>query len=254
VRSIGAGSAAQRTIALERMREYYPMLDTTGQSNLLYDLVAAGVGNDIAERYAPRKQEDRRPANDTKIAILENDHLMQGNTVPVLETEVHLTHLDIHITRQSEILAQAEEGSIPLEEALTPLAALQDHGMQHLALIEGNPMLQEQVGQIRQALQQADEVIGNAQRRVAKMQRDAEEQAAQQPPEGEQTASPQSPNGLTPEMEMKMAQHRLTLQMMEEKARLQMNIELQKFEQKRQIEDAKSAVNLRKFLPATYPA
>ena len=86
-------------------------------------------------------------------------------------------------------------------------------------------------------------MIINGQRQLAKMQREAETL----PEEGEVPENPEETGNAISAQE-KLIEHRLKLQMMQEKHEMEMMIKLQKAEQERQLGDAKAASSIRDIL------
>lgn len=182
VRAIGAGSAAARTMQLAALEDIAPGYDVEGQHNLRRDRTIAAVGLAQADRYIPRKP-DQRPPIDTKIAFLENNQLIEGILIPVMPNENHVIHVEVHLVKLNEFYMAANEGTLPLEEAAPMMLPVFNHTAEHLALIGGDPLTLQKAADFRQALQQIGEVITNGMKKLEAAQRqqiEANEAGAQE--------------------------------------------------------------------------
>jgi hypothetical protein len=113
-----------------------------------------------------------------------------------------------------------------------------DHCLKHLEQIDGDPMIQEQTAMYRQALQQAGEVIVNAQRHADKVMRDQQAEGAEGGEAGQQD----------PEHAEKMAkmvrENNLKLRIMQDHADQKAAIRLQEFYQKKALRDLDAAAKI----------
>ena len=233
VRSIGNGSYANRLVALRELQAISGSFDEVGRKNLTRDIVSTRVGHDLADRYAP-VAESGRPTIDSKIAFLENQQLMGGNSVPVVSSELHAAHLAEHIPSLTGLIEQLNTGQADPVAVLPALQAFYEHIAMTAEQLAGDPLQQGLVGQAKQALQFAEEMINNTSKQVQKMQREAAE--AEGAPEG----------GPDPAMEAKMQEHQMKMQMSQQKAELDMQLKQAKFEQEQALRDAKTAMDLQK--------
>jgi hypothetical protein len=234
VRAIGAGSMTNRLLALREINQYAGAFDEVGRKQLVRDIVASRVGHDIADRYIPRQQEPRQTTQG-KIAFLENMAMRNGQEVPVVSSEPHLEHLTEHVPLLQEMLAVIQSGEQDLESALPIATVLFGHVTDHAQFLSMDPNAQAEIAEIKKLLQIGDEVITNFGRRLQRMQREnAEAQGEVQP------GDPQAPNPV----ELKMAEHRLKMQIARDKADLDMQIRQSKAEQDLAIKDAERALKL----------
>jgi hypothetical protein len=244
VRSVGSGSQAKRMVSLQQLNEIAGTFDEEGRHNLFRDQTAAIVGHEAADRYIPSKPDQRIPV-DAKIAELENRDMATGGEIPVYPNELHVVHLDVHLPAIEQMFQAVEEGQLALEEATPQVIQIFYHAVQHLEHIQQDPTIGEKVTEFNGRLQQASEMIINGEKRIAALEREAAQAAQEEGAEG----APQEgqPEG-NPEQQEKLIEHRLKLQMMQEKHQVEMMIRLQKAEQDRQINDAKAASDVRSFL------
>ena len=109
VRSIGNGSFANRMLALRELQGISGQFDDVGRRNLTRDIVSTRVGHDLADRYVPAEVQ-KRPTVDVKIAFFENQQLQQGQNVPVIASEMHGTHLEIHVPVLNQMIEALNTG------------------------------------------------------------------------------------------------------------------------------------------------
>ena len=238
VRSIGNGSQVNRVSSLRELLGMMPQFDETGRKNLTRDIVATRVGHDLADRYIPQ-MEGARPTVDNKIAFLENKELMDGQPVPVVSNELHGSHLQIHVPELNQLIEQLNMGVADPVQALPALQAFYQHISDTAQQIASDPAMEGLLGQTKQVLQFAEEMINNTSKQVQKMQRDAMQGQGQEGQEGQEGGS---------EMASKMQEHQLKMQMAQQKAELDMQIKQAKFEQEQAIRDAENVMKLREKL------
>jgi hypothetical protein len=236
VRAVGSGSPSARTMSLRNLMEVMSAYDPVGRHNLLRDVTVTEVGAAQADRYVKRDPGPRLPV-DAKIAQLENDALVDGRQIEVMEEEMQLVHLEFHLRALDQFIKQEQEG-VPIEELVPRMMALYEHALAHLEFVQGDVTMQEQVATYRQSLQQAGEIIHNGMKRLAKMQR--EQQAAG----GEGEQAPAGPADSDLKMQQRLEEHQMKLRMMEEAHVLKQNIKIQDAALKRSLRDADKAAAL----------
>tara|TARA_R100000734_G_C3317194_1_gene110113 strand:+ start:544 stop:2766 length:2223 start_codon:yes stop_codon:yes gene_type:complete len=232
VRSIGNGSHANRMVALRELQGISGQFDDVGRRNLTRDIVSTRVGHDLADRYVPAEVQ-KRPTVDVKIAFFENQQLMAGQQVPVVANELHGTHLEVHVPVLNQLLEQLNVGEADPMQSLPVLQAFYQHISQTVQFAAGDPALEGIVGQTKQTLNFAEEVINNTAKAAQKIQREQAEAAQAQ---GGQM--PQQPDA-------KLAEHQIKMQIAQEKAELDMAIKQKKHDQEMAIRDAKAALEFR---------
>ncbi len=240
VRSIGNGSYANRLVALRELQGISGSFDDVGRRNLTRDIVSTRVGHDLADRYTPQ-QEGARPTVDNKIAFLENKELMAGQPVPVESNEIHGVHLQVHVPELNQMIEQLNMGVADPVQALPALQAFYQHISETAQQVANDPNMEGLLGQTKQVLQFAEEMINNTSKQVQKMERDAMQ--AQQAPEGAPENQPQQEGSV--EMSAKVQEHQMKMQMAQQKAELDMQIKQAKFEQEQAIRDAENVMKMR---------
>jgi hypothetical protein len=232
VRSIGNGSHANRMVALKELQGISGQFDDVGRRNLTRDIVSTRVGHDLANRYISPDVE-KRPTVDVKIAFFENQQLQQGENVPVIASELHGTHLEVHVPVLNQLIQAINEGQADPMQVLPMLQSFYQHISDTAQLAAGDPALEGLVGQTKQVLQYAEEAINNTMKAAQKIQRD---QAMQQGGEEEVEQV---------EQDSKVQEHQIKMQIAQEKAELDMAIKQKKHEQEMAIRDAKAALEFR---------
>ena len=232
VRSIGNGSHANRMVALRELQGISGQFDDVGRRNLTRDIVSTRVGHDLADRYVPADVQ-KRPTVDVKIAFFENQQLMAGQQVPVVANELHGTHLEVHVPVLNQLLEQLNVGEADPMQSLPVLQAFYQHVSQTVQFAAGDPALEGIVGQTKQTLNFAEEVINNTAKAAQKIQREQAEAA-----QAQGVQMPQQPDA-------KMAEHQIKMQIAQEKAELDMAIKQKKHDQEMAIRDAKAALEFR---------
>lgn len=165
-RVIGFGSPAARRVALQMMMEMYQFLDEYGKAQLVRDMTAATVGWEKADVYTQPVDAAARPPIDAQIAELQNAALMAGTPQPVFPNENKRVHLEVHIGKISEYIAQFNEAGQNPElyaEIVPPMQSIYEHAAETL---EG--YTQPDGGEFRQALQQVGEIVVNGIRHMQK--------------------------------------------------------------------------------------
>ena len=234
VRSIGSGSIANRLTSLRELQGISGQFDDVGRRNLTRDIVSTRVGHDLADRYVSSEVESR-PAVDTKIAVLENSQLQQGQPVPVVSSELHGQHLQVHVPLLQQVIEGINAGQVDPQQALPALQAMYQHISETTQFAAGDPALEGLVSQTKQVLQFAEEAINNTTKALEKIQRD-QAKAAQE--------AGQAPTGPS-EVDMKMQKAQIEMQIAQQKAELDMAIKQRKFEQEQAMRDAKAALEFR---------
>jgi hypothetical protein len=264
-RAIGSGSEAARLVAMDRLMSFYGSLPDYGKQNALWDMCAETVGYKNANRYAVPPGQDEVPTVDASIAQLENSALLAGNgdSIHVLDGQNNLTHSKTHLAAEQPLIQQAQQDPNMLMQVLPGINALNQHTTEHVEKLSNDPQMQSQAAEMRQAIQQADEIIHNGMMHLAKMQR---KQAAagggngngaasavpgappQIGPDGQPMAPPPPTGGMDVAMNEKIrgeiAYREAKIQSLNQQSQARLQIEQMKATQKMAIEDAKAAASM----------
>ena len=240
VRAVGLGSPAARLTAFNEFMQILPRFDEAGQINAIRDRVAARVGYEQVDRYLPNPNVKNRIPADAKIAELENASMQAGRTVSVLPSENHSIHLAVHLREAAPISEAVQNGQIEDKQGtLRFLTALFEHSGEHLTKIAEDQTKQAEIGQANLAMNLIRESVVNLQRDVEediRKQAEAQQQAALEAGEIQ---------GISPQMQMKMQEHQLDMQLKQERAALENRFKEIEMKQKLALQDAQAAANLR---------
>lgn len=236
VRAIGSGSAASRTMALERLGALYGRMDDVGKQNYNRDVAVDIVNASNAGRYFPA-QPGIRTTEHTSIAQLQNEVLLNGGEIPVLGSDNHLAHGREHLKPLMELYQAAEGGQIDLAQAATKAILLYEHTVAHVEQIGGDEASVEEANLMKQMLQRIGEIISNGLKEAEAQAREAQEQGA---------VDGQADQGPSVEQQERFAKAQAEIQIMQQKAQIEQQIKLQNAEVERGIKDANAAAEIRR--------
>ena len=236
VRVIGAGSAAAKTIGLQRMKELRPRMDDVAQAAFDREEAIDSVGIAGADKFFPKNNQFRTTL-DTQIAILQNFALTAGQIVPVLSSDKHLAHAREHLKPLMEMNQAAQGGQMEWSDAAMQFGELFNHTVEHVTAIEGDPAAIEEAAAMRQMLQQIEEVISNGYKEAEKL--------AQEEAENPQAAEGQQ-GGPSVEEAERFAKAQAEIQIMEAKTAAGIDNEMKKTEARIKMDDAKTAADIRR--------
>lgn len=247
VKAIGAGSEAARQVAYDRLMGIYNSLPDKGKQNLIWSIVSETVGPRNAVNFAIQPGKSETPTVDEGIAQLENNVLLMGGVVQVLDGQNNLVHARVHLAAEAPMLQQAEEGlqvdPMSVAQLLPGIAALNQHASEHIAKLTADPLLKQESAQMRKVLQEADEILHNGLLKVQKIQREQAEQAQEQ---GQEAPQPQIDPKVLAQLEAQRIKREQDLAYAAQKANQDMQIRQAKADQELAINDAKSAQEIRK--------
>lgn len=236
VRSIGSGSQANRLVALRELQGISAQFDDVGRRNLTRDIVATRVGHDLADRYVPSDPDAQtRQTINTKIAMMENGQLQAGQQVPVLSSELHGEHLQIHLPLAQQLIEAYNSGQTDERQLLQMVQALYQHLSETAQYVGADVSLQGLFSQTKQILQYLEEIINNVSKSIEAEQRQAAEAAEAGGGDGGAAAQEA--------MTLKQQQAQLDMQIKQQKAELEMAIKQRKFDQEQALRDAKAAMD-----------
>ena len=240
VRAIGNGSSAARSAIMQQVYNLSQNFDAQGRQMAIRDLTRTIGGVEAADRYAPAP-EQQRPPMEAKTAMLENNQLKQGEAIDVLPTEMHAIHLPIHLQVEEELIQAIDEGQVTIEEAMPSLTLLHQHSSAHAEMMTADPNFP----QIKQRMQQIDEIIWNGTKRLEKLLREQQEQGGTP----EQQAAAAAPNAANPSdapdtMQRQLVEMTTKLRMAEEKHAQEMRIRDDQARQSMAIADAEAAAKI----------
>jgi hypothetical protein len=237
MRAVGYGSEGMRLMAYDEFLEMSGMFDEAGRRNLVRDRIAARVGYEQADRYAPPAVE--RPTDDQKIAELENASMLGGIPQTVTGTELHSDHLRIHIALLQQMQQAYTAGNVPLPQVVSSGTITLGHCQDHLNLMLDDEHRSQDVEEFTQVLAEAQRILdGYTSELEGRM---AEEQKAMESQLQEQTQQ----GAVDPKLQMEIDRHRVKLEMMREQTAMKNALREQDAIQKMRLRDLQTAQRLR---------
>jgi len=189
-RVIGAGSPGAKQSIMDRMLSRIGTMDEVGRAQLLHDMDVLDVGVQAAQRYRPATPKPR-PVIDQKVAQLENTGMFQGTEIEPLDGENHAIHAAVHmeaIGQSVQVLEDwrngGEQGDImELQPHIAFLALLIPHTERHVAALQNDPTRAQEFGAYKKALQEYGAIwttyVRQIERAISEQQQEAN--AAEQP-------------------------------------------------------------------------
>jgi hypothetical protein len=252
---VGAGSEAARMVAFDRLMGIFGSLPDSGKQNLVWDIVSETAGYENAGRYAIAPGETETPTWDASLAQVENNQLLQGGQIQVIDGQNDLVHAKVHLTALEPLVGQAQEAlavdPMSVADLLPGLNNLNQHMSEHVARLGQDPMMREQSAFFRKALQNADEILHNGTLKVQKLmgeQQAMQEEAAMQQAIGggvEQQGPQVSPEVLA-KIEAMRAERQAKLEMDFQQHQQRMLMRQQDNAQKMALRDAETASKIQR--------
>jgi hypothetical protein len=171
---IGLGNKAARSALYNEGASMLPFMDDVGKHQFNVDRMIDMYGPEKAQEYMPFDGEPRETP-DHQIARLESNDLIEGQEIPVSNSENRFVHLRIHVEKLVEVVDSVESGEADLREVTSGLANLYEHASQTLELTAVPGVAIDELQQYKQVLQQIGEVVQNGLRQLEADQRNAEE-------------------------------------------------------------------------------
>jgi hypothetical protein len=168
-------------VAFDRLMGIFGSLPDYGKQNLIWDIASETAGYENASRYAIQPGESEKPTMDASIAQLENNSLLSGGQVMVLDGQNDLVHAKVHIEALNPLIEQAQEAlqvdPMQLAPMLGGINALNAHVAQHIERLSGDPAMREESALYRKILQNADEILHNGTLKVQKIMAEQQQQS-----------------------------------------------------------------------------
>lgn len=183
-RAMGMGSWGVKLDLSNQVLNMQGMFDEAGRINAVRNWLAVRVGYRNVDQYKPLINRDQIPTNETSIATLENNDMMEGSAVPVGSDQLHAIHFQVHLQLAMGIMsAYQEQGAqnMNVQQTLVYLQQAIPHMQQHLQYLSQDPTRADFIKQSMEAinmLTQLAQALAQAQEQLAEQQQ--QEQAAQQ--------------------------------------------------------------------------
>lgn len=182
-RAMGLGSWGVKLDLSNQVLSLRSELDEQGRVQAVRDWLGVRVGYMNVDKYKPLKNRDQIPSNETSIAALENNDMLEGSAVPVGSDQFHLLHFNTHAQLALGTLTHFQntggEG-VRIPDTIRYLSQAIPHMQEHLRYLSIDPtrgaVVDEGV-QVLGVLEQFLKTLAKAQARADKQQ---EQQMAEQ--------------------------------------------------------------------------
>lgn len=242
---VGAGSEAARMVSFDRLMGIFGSLPDFGKQNLIWDIASETAGYENAARYAIQPGDSERPTIDASIAQIENNQLIAGSNIQVLDGQNNLVHAKVHIEALNPLVTQAQEllelDPMQLAPMLGGINALNAHVAQHVELLSQDPAMRSESAMFRQVLQNADEILHNGTLKVQKLMAQQEQQALLQGGVEQEQAQPQIDPAILAKIDSERAIRQAKLEMDMQTHQQKMIMRQQEASQKLALRDAEVA-------------
>jgi len=223
-----------------------------GKQNLIWDIASETAGYENASRYAIQPGEEDKPTFDASLAQVENNVLLMGGQIQVLDGQNDLVHAKVHLEALQPLVQQAQDALVadPMSIAsmLEGINTLNQHFSQHVERLSSDPTMREQSAMFRKELQNADEILHNGTLKVQKLM--GEQQQAQQEQamlgQGQEQQQPQIDAVALAKIEAQRAEREAKLQMDMIEHNQRMVMKQQDASQKLAIRDAEAASKIQR--------
>ena len=172
--------------------------------------------------------------------------MQAGRSVTVLPNENHAIHLSVHLRESQPIVEAVQNNQLENKQGtLQFLTMMFQHVNEHFIKIAEDQTKAQEIGQIKMAMNLMREAVMNLQRDVEEDIRKAAEQEQQMALDQGQVPT------ITPQMQIKMQEHQLDMQLKQERAALENRFKEMEMKQKLALQDAQAAANLRTAMNTT---
>jgi hypothetical protein len=203
-RIIGTGSRSSRIMLMDQMQQMYSTWDAEGRANFEYDYLQELAGVDIAERYAGKATEKRKPY-DFSIAQLETFQLLEGDYMEPTDGQDHMVHLSQHLEVLQGGLQGVDEGQVDLMEWTMEHNMLYQHIIATLEITTVHESVQPELNAFQQRAQQIGEIVMNGLKMINKAKREG--QMAQEEQEGQLSEEDREAMKVQKEMQLDEMKH-----------------------------------------------
>jgi len=181
-RALGLGSLGVKYDITNQLLQASGAFDEAGKKEALRDWVAARTGYRNADKYVPRVNRDQITSNETSIALLEWNDVVEGSQVVAGSDQLQMIHIGVFAQGMSAIIQAVEQAQTqdPIKDYRTLAGGIQ-HVAQHLQFMAQDPRRKEEVKQVQQFLQTAQQSLGKLEQMAKRVvQQQAQMQQEQQ--------------------------------------------------------------------------
>lgn len=145
-RAMGMGSWGVKLDLSNQVLNMQGMYDEAGRINAVRNWLAVRVGYRNVDQYKPLINRDQIPTNETSIATLENNDMLEGSTVPVGSDQLHAIHFQVHAQPAVALLSSYQESGgqgADIGKSIMYLGQVIPHMQQHLQYLSMDPTRQD---------------------------------------------------------------------------------------------------------------
>lgn len=180
-RAIGMGSWGVKLDLSNQVLAQRYLYDEEGQTNAARDWLAVRVGYQNVDRYKPMKNRDLVSSNESSLAVLENNDLVEGTACSVGSDQVHAVHFRVHVALLSKLVEQFNTGNYDPMQMAKILGVILPHTEETLKYLAQDPTRKDFVDQGVAFLKEAGniykQVVKQAEQQQAELDQVAEENA-----------------------------------------------------------------------------
>lgn len=154
-RAMGLGSWGVKLDLSNQVLNMQGMLDEQGRINAIRNWLAVRVGYRNVDQYKPLQNRDSIPSNETSIATLENNDMLEGSAVPVGADQGHVIHINTHIQPALGLIRtfQDTQGQgVRVEKTIPYLQQLLPHVQSHIQYLSVDPTRADYIKQVMEVL------------------------------------------------------------------------------------------------------
>ena len=200
-RGVGAGSATLKRAALAELIGLRGETDEIGRKRIIREYVAALLGGySEVDKYFPLDSRDVIPSNQTSIAMLENNDIMEGQQCAVGSDQLHALHIDVVMTMLMQVAKEFAEQQRDPAEVYQIMAVGIPHAGEHLQYLAKDPTRKELVEAASEQLKMLGQVAQQAQQMAMQQQ----QQQQQQEEQNQQTVQEAQQQMASQELQAKM--------------------------------------------------
>lgn len=222
-RVVGAGSAALRQSALDKIMGLLPHLPEDGQQNLVSQWIAAYAGQRSVRLFNPQRKQTGMGNEQEAQAMLQVAGMKTGVPPVVTSEQNPVVYASTFLGAAGQALATVQQGANPLE-VLKFVDAAVPAAMVHMRRFGQDPTRKPLVKQMGQMVKQIESVADQLRKQVGEQMQKQQAQrknGAQLPPEIQQKLAIQAAQGQLKIQQMQLS-HRQRLQQRAEQHRMEL--------------------------------
>lgn len=173
------GNKATRLNNYEEMERKRGGMDAQGRRHFDHDHAAERMGRQKADRYFGPVEMTRTDYH-AKIAVLENEQMLDGAEIDPFDGEDHVVHLRYHMEELLDVQDIVESGELSLEEYVQRYYPIWIHAQKTLALTIPDVTFEAELNEIKAQLQRLGEFFHNGIKKIQAQQNKEQEEQTQE--------------------------------------------------------------------------